>query len=75
VRLLCSDKTLAPLCDATRQSLIDKHPLAPVDRRPAPIPSAAPLTVNRDDILRAVRSFTPGERAGSMGCAHNTLRI
>ena len=43
VRLLCSDESMAPLCESTRQSLFSKHPQAPTDKRSAPFLSSAPL--------------------------------
>ena len=67
VRLLCSDETIAPHDAVTLQRLRAKHPPSPLDRRPAPTSTSAPLTVSTDDIRQAIKGFTPGSAGGPDG--------
>jgi hypothetical protein len=66
VRLLCSDETPALNSPATLQTLRDKHPNAPTDRRPFNQPDTACLSLSVDDtvVLRAIKSFPAGTSGG-----------
>ena len=74
VRALYSEESLAPLTEDTLMSLRIKHPAAPVDRRPPPFPSTAPLQVTSSDVLSAIKSFSPGSAGGRDGLRPQHLR-
>ena len=61
VRLLCSDDVPAPTNAGTLQALQDKHPSAPLDRKPACSPTGnlrfQPLQVSPDDVIKCLRTF------------------
>ena len=67
VRCLCSDETMAEHGPATLQLLMDKHPPAPLDRRNSPVSTDPPLSITSKDVLKAVKSFTPGSAGGPDG--------
>jgi Reverse transcriptase (RNA-dependent DNA polymerase) len=67
VRALCSDEVIASPGPATLQSLVDKHPPTPANRRAIPAASVSPLTANSTDVSKAIRSFTPGSSGGPDG--------
>ena len=67
MKALCSDEVLSTPSPAITQLLRDKHPSAPQDRRAHPSLSADPLRVSPTDVIKAIKSFTPGSSAGSDG--------
>lgn len=76
VRALNSDETIAPLTDDNLAALRQKHPAAPLDRRPLtpPSPQVPPLQVSSEEVLSAIRSFNPGSAGGRDGLRPQHLR-
>ena len=71
VRLLCFDDVPAPINAETLQALQEKHPSAPLDRKPACSPTEnlgfQPLQVSPDDVRKCLRTFPAGSSGGPDG--------
>jgi hypothetical protein len=75
VRLLCSEEVLAPPGEATLAVLRSKHPPAPADRRPLPLPPSAPPVLSSPfSVRKAIESFTAGSAGGQDGLRPQHLR-
>ena len=64
MKALCSDEVLSTSSAATTQLLRDKHHSAPQDRRAHPSLSTDTLHASSTDVIRVIKSFTPGSAAG-----------
>jgi len=67
VRVLCSDEGGVAPDAASAAQLRDKHPAAPLDRRPPPVASAQPFQATPVQVLQGVRFFAPGSAGGPDG--------
>ena len=70
VRIVCSDDSLAPNTAETMQSLLDKHPAPPADRRQIQESLANNLVVSSVDVHKAIKSFPCGSAGGPDGLKH-----
>ena len=64
VRIACSEESLALNNSETFQSLLDKHPIPPSDRRPIQDSLASNLFVSSSDVRKAIKSFPCGSAGG-----------
>ena len=67
VRIACSDESLAPNNSETLDSLFDKHPATPADRRLVQDSLASNLFVSSTDVHKAIKSFPCGSAGGPDG--------
>jgi len=75
IRHLCSSDTLQRPTLITFQSIKDKHPPAPADRRLlANEASGTTLTVTSDQVLEAIKSFPSGSSGGPDGLRPQHLK-
>ena len=63
-----------PPTEGTISSLRLKHPPSPLDRRAPPSPSTTPLQVTSQDVLAAIKSFSPGSAGGRDGLRPQHLK-
>lgn len=76
VRVASSSQLLAPLSPETLPELRDKHPLSPVDiPLPAPpdVDLASPVIATVEDVMKAMKYFPHGCRAGPDGLRPVTM--
>ena len=74
VRIISSDESLAPNNSETLQSLLDKHPVAPADRRLIQDSLANSLCVSSADVRKAIKSFPCGSASGPDGLKPQHLK-
>ena len=69
VRTFCSSESgvLPDHLSNSNSIMLSKHPSVPVDWRCPPRPTTAPLLVSVQDVLLALRSFSPGSASGVDG--------
>jgi len=74
VRIISSEEKPALDDAVTLNSLRQRHPPAPPDRRQVPEPSTcAAVQVIETDVIKAIRSFPAGSSAGLTVFDHNTF--
>ncbi|ESO09474.1 hypothetical protein HELRODRAFT_168460 [Helobdella robusta] len=74
MRILASTDTMAPDSTDTINSLKDKHPPAPLDRKPSPNKESTSVTVNPQQIMLCLRQFPKGTSGGRDGLTPQHLR-
>ena len=74
VRIACSDEFLAPNNRETLQSLLDKHPAPPADRRLIQNLLPGNIHVSADEIRKAIKSFPCGSAGGPDGLKPQHLK-
>ncbi|ESO10526.1 hypothetical protein HELRODRAFT_183558 [Helobdella robusta] len=74
MRILASTDTMAPDSTNTINSLKDKHPPAPLDRKPSPNKESTSVTVNPQQIMLCLRQFPKGTSGGRDGLTPQHLR-
>ena len=68
IRMLSSEEKPATDVDATYAKLLERHPVPPADRLPAPDPRGIEaIQVTEEDVLKAVRTFPAGSAGGPDG--------
>jgi len=72
LHILSSDRSYIAPDDACLALLRARHPHAPKDRRPAPLPATDSLTCSVPQLLMAIKSF--GHRRALMAYVHSTFR-
>ncbi|ESO11275.1 hypothetical protein HELRODRAFT_183378 [Helobdella robusta] len=74
MRILASTDTMAPDSTNTINSLKNKHPPAPLDRKPSPNKESSSVTVNPQQIMLCLRQFPKGTSGGRDGLTPQHLR-
>lgn len=74
IRALISDCSYVPPDTASHHALLQKHPPAPADRRPAPSARSDPCSCSVQQVLAALRSFHPGSSSGFDGLSPQHLQ-
>ena len=74
VRLLCSDERPAEFSDASLRALQAKHPLQATDRREFPPLESHSLSVDKSNVIEAIRSFPNGSGGGPDGFKPGVLK-